>query len=59
MLIQKFQRYVIKTGGHASNTGSRDGNVAIEQYSAGNMAAGISVLEIKLCGAGIELPAHG
>jgi hypothetical protein len=58
-LIQKFQRYVIKTGSHSPNTGSLDGNVAVEQCRAGNTAAGIPVLERKLRGAGIELPARG
>jgi hypothetical protein len=58
-LIQKFQRYVIKTGSHSPNTGGLDGNVAVEQCRAGNTAAGIPVLERKLRSAGIELPARG
>lgn len=58
-LIQKFQRYVIKTGSQSPNTGSLDGNVAVEQCRAGNTAAGIPVLEKRLRGAGIELPARG
>lgn len=58
-LTLKFQRYVIKTGSHSPNTGSLDGNVAVEQCRAGNTAAGIPVLERKLRNAGVELPARG
>jgi len=59
VLIQKFHRYMIKTGGHASNAGSRDGNVAVGQCRAGNTATGNVVLEKKLRGAGSELPTRG
>ena len=55
-LIQKFHRYVIKTGSHSPNTGSLDGNVAVAQCRAGNTAAGIPVLEQKLRSNGFELP---
>ena len=58
-LIQKFQRYVIKMNSQSPNTGSLDGNVAGEQCRAGNTAAGIPVLEKKLRGARVELPARG
>jgi len=58
-LIQKFQRYVIKINSQSPNTGSLDGNVAVEQCRAGNTAAGIPVLEKKLRGARVELPARG
>lgn len=58
-LIQKFHRYVIKTNSQSPNTGSLDGNVAVEQCRAGNTAAGIPVLEQKLRGARVELPARG
>ena len=59
-LIQKYHRYVIKIyGGHSPNTGSLDGNVAVEQCRAGNTAAGIPVLEQKLRNNGISLPARG
>ncbi len=58
-LIQQYQRYVIKIGSHSPNTGSLDGNVAVEQCRAGNTAAGIPVLEQKLRGAGVTLPARG
>ena len=57
-LIQQYNRYVIKLGSHP-NTGSLDGNVAVEQCRAGNTAAGIPVLEQKLRGAGLSLPARG
>jgi hypothetical protein len=57
-LIQQYHRYVIKVGGHSPNTGSLDGNVAVEQCRAGNTAAGIPVLEQKLRGAGVALPAR-
>ena len=58
-LIQKYQRYVIKVAGHSPNSGSLDGNVAVEQCHAGNTAAGIPVLEKKLRDAGVELPGRG
>jgi hypothetical protein len=59
-LIQKYHRYVIKIyGSHSPNTGSLDGNVAVEQCRAGNTAAGIPVLEQKLRNAKVELPARG
>ena len=58
-LIQNYQRYVIKTGSHNWNTGSLDGQVAMEQCRAGNTAAGIPVLEQKLRGAGVPLPGRG
>ena len=57
-LIRDYYRYVIKLGSHP-NTGSLDGNVAVEQCRAGNTAAGIPVLERKLRGAGVELPGRG
>jgi hypothetical protein len=57
-LIQSYQRYVIKTGGHSPNTGSLDGQVAIEHCHAGD-TSGIPVLEQKLRGAGVELPGRG
>ena len=59
-LIQKYYRYVIKIyGSHSPNTGSLDGNVAVEQCRAGNTSAGIPVLEQKLRDAREELPARG
>jgi hypothetical protein len=58
-LIQRYQRYVIKTGSHSPNTGSLDGQVAMEQCRGGNTAAGIPVLEQKLRGAGVGLPGRG
>lgn len=59
-LIQKYHRYVIKFyGSHSLNSGSLDGNVAVEQCRAGNTAAGIPVLEQKLRDAKVELPARG
>jgi len=58
-LIQKFQRYVIKINSQSPNTGSLDGNVAVEQCRAGNTAAGIPVLEKKLRSARVELPVRG
>jgi len=57
-LIRDFYRYVIKLGSHP-NTGSLDGNVAVEQCRAGNTTAGIPVLEQKLRNAGVELPSRG
>jgi hypothetical protein len=57
-LIQSYERYVVKTGSHSPNTGSLDGQVAMEQCRAGNFAAGIPVLERKLRDAGVELPAR-
>jgi hypothetical protein len=57
-LIRDYFRFVIKVGSHP-NTGSLDGNVAVEQCRAGNFAAGIPVLERKLREAGVELPARG
>jgi len=50
---------VIKINSQSPNTGSLDGNVAVEQCRAGNTAAGIPVLEKRLRGAGVELPARG
>ena len=59
-LIEKYYRYVIKMyGGHSPNTGSLDGQVAVEQCRAGNTAAGIPVLEQKLRDSRVELPARG
>jgi len=58
-LIQKYHRYVIKINSQSPNTGSLDGNVAVEQCRAGNTASGIPVLEQKLRDAKIELPARG
>ena len=57
-LIREFHRFVVKLGSHP-NTGSLDGNVAVEQCRAGNTAAGIPVLERKLRNAGVSLPARG
>ena len=58
-LIVKFHRYVVKMGNRSPNTGSLDGNVAVEQCRAGNTAAGIPVLEKKLRDARVDLPARG
>ncbi|MBN9087074.1 MAG: hypothetical protein J0J01_09215 [Reyranella sp.] len=58
-LIRDYYRYVVKVGSHSPNTGSLDGQVAVEQCRAGNTAAGIPVLEQKLRGAGVSLPARG
>ena len=58
-LILKFHRYVIKINAQSPNTGSLDGNVAVEQCRAGNTAAGIPVLEKKLRSARVELPVRG
>lgn len=57
-LIREYYRYVIKLGSHP-NTGSLDGNVAVEQCRAGNTAAGIPVLEQKLRNARVGLPIRG
>ncbi len=57
-LVQSYQRYVVKTGSHSPNTGSTDGQVAMEQCRAGN-TAGIPVLEQKLRAQGVALPARG
>lgn len=57
-LIQQYYRYVVKVGSHP-NTGSTDGQVAVEQCRAGNTAAGIPVLEQKLRNQGVALPARG
>jgi hypothetical protein len=58
-LVQLYHRYVIKINSQSPNTGSLDGNVAVEQCRAGNPAAGIPVLEQKLRNAGVGLPARG
>jgi hypothetical protein len=57
-LIQRYQYYVVKVGSHSPNTGSLDGQVAMEQCRAGD-TSGIPVLEQKLRGAGVELPGRG
>ncbi|HEY2871288.1 MAG TPA: hypothetical protein VGJ56_05195 [Reyranella sp.] len=57
-LIQNYQRYVVKSGSHSPNTGSLDGQVAMEHCRAGD-TSGIPVLEQKLRSAGVELPARG
>jgi uncharacterized protein YidB (DUF937 family) len=57
-LIQSYQRYVVKNGGHSPNTGSLDGQVAMEHCRAGD-TSGIPVLEQKLRSAGVDLPARG
>jgi hypothetical protein len=57
-LVQSYQRYVVKSGSHSPNTGSVDGQVAMEQCRAGN-TAGIPVLEQKLRSQGVALPARG
>jgi hypothetical protein len=57
-LIQSYQRYVVKNGSHSPNTGSLDGQVAMEHCRAGD-TSGIPVLEQKLRGAGVELPGRG
>ncbi len=57
-LIQSYQLYVVKTGGHSPNTGALDGQVAMEHCRAGD-TSGIPVLEQKLRAAGVELPARG
>ena len=58
-LIQLYHRYVIKINSQSPNTGSLDGNVAVEQCRAGNTAAGIPVLEQKLRNQGLALPGRG
>ena len=58
-LIQRYQHYVVKVGSHSPNTGSLDGQVAMEQCRAGNTSAGIPVLERRLRGAGVDLPGRG
>jgi hypothetical protein len=58
-LIQQYHRYVVKVGSHSPNTGSLDGNVAVEQCRAGNTTAGIPILEQKLRNAGVTLPGRG
>ena len=58
-LTRLYYRYVIKINSQSPNTGSLDGNVAVEQCRAGNTAAGIPVLEQKLRSNGISLPARG
>ena len=57
-LVQSYQRYVVKSGSHSPNTGSTDGQVAMEQCRAGN-TGGIPVLEQKLRAQGVALPARG
>jgi hypothetical protein len=57
-LIQSYQHYVVKVGSHSPNTGSLDGQVAMEHCRAGD-TSGIPVLEQKLRGAGVELPKRG
>jgi hypothetical protein len=57
-LIRDYYRYVVKLGSHP-NTGSLDGNVAVERCRAGDTAAGIPILEQKLRNAGVSLPARG
>ncbi len=58
-LIQQYHRYVIKINSQSPNTGSLDGNVAVEQCRAGKTASGIPVLEQKLRDAKVELPSRG
>ena len=58
-LTRLYYRYVIKINSQSPNTGSLDGNVAVEQCRAGNTAAGIPVLEQKLLNVGVGLPARG
>ena len=58
-LITDYYRYVVKVGSHSPNTGGVDGQVAVAQCRAGNTAAGIPVLEQKLRGQGVALPARG
>lgn len=57
-LIQNYQRYVVKVGSHSPNTGSLDGQVAMDHCRPGD-TSGIPVLEQKLRGAGVELPNRG
>jgi hypothetical protein len=57
-LVEKYQAFLIKTGGHSPNPGIADGSVAVEQCRAGN-PAGIPVLERKLRDARIDLPTRG
>jgi hypothetical protein len=57
-LIQSYQHYVVKVGSHSPNTGSLDGQVAMDHCHAGD-TSGIPVLEQKLRGAGVELPKRG
>ena len=56
--VRSYQRYVVKNGSHSPNTGSLDGQVAMEHCRAGD-TSGIPVLEQKLRGAGVELPVRG
>jgi hypothetical protein len=58
-LVQLYHRYVIKINSQSPNTGSLDGNVAVEHCRAGNTAAGIPVLEQKLRSNRIGLPVRG
>jgi hypothetical protein len=58
VLIQNYQQYVVKVGSHSPNTGSLDGQVAMEHCRAGD-TSGIPVLERKLRDAGVELPKRG
>jgi hypothetical protein len=57
-LIQSYQQYVVKVGSHSPNTGSLDGQVAMERCRAGD-TSGIPVLERRLRAAGVELPKRG
>jgi hypothetical protein len=57
-LIQSYQQYVVKVGSHSPNTGSLDGQVAMERCRGGD-TSGIPVLERKLRDAGVELPKRG
>ena len=58
-LVQQYQKFLVKMGGHSPNPGTVDGSVAVEQCKSGNTSAGIPVLERKLRDAKIELPARG
>ena len=54
-LIEKYQAFIVKTGGHSPNPGTADGSAAVEQCRAGN-PAGIPILERKLRDAKVDLP---
>ena len=57
-LAATYQKYFVKDSGHYRDAGPVEGNVAVDQCRAGNLA-GIPVLERRLRAAKIELPARG
>ena len=59
-LTQKYETYISNMSVDRSpGPGTVDGSVAIAQCKNGNTAAGIPVLERKLCDSRIDLPPRG